>query len=244
MLGPVITLDEKLREAADAKDSPVEAVTEMLKTARLAELAGFGRIAEDRVRVIGRVEELKDNAATLESAFQTLIETCPWLIDPQWSPITANQTFSTLRSEFAKFYQERTGEGLNLENFSDPNKRADFVMSNQDNAIQIIEIKRPKHMLEDKELDRIILYRDLVQDFLKVPGNDEFQRLFPSCHITLVCDGLKLDGSHRQAFKSLQTDSELTYVTWKVFLLRTRKMHQAFLDEAERLRKHAAKDSQ
>jgi hypothetical protein len=240
MLGPVITLDEKLREAADAKDSPVEAVTEMLKTARIAELAGFGRIAEDRVRVIGRVEELKDDPATLESAFQTLIETCPWLIDPQWSPIASNQTFSTLRNEFVKFYRDRTGEDLNLENFSDPAKRADFVMSSQDNAIQIIEIKRPKHELQDQELDRIILYRDVMQEFLSAPGNDEFQRLFPNCHITLVCDALKLDGAHRQAFNSLKKDGELTPLSWNVFLLRTRKMHQAFLEEAERQRKYAA----
>lgn len=240
MLGPVITLDEKLREAADAKDSPVEAVTELLKTARIAELAGFGRIAEDRVRVIGRVEELKDNSTTLESAFQTLIETCPWLIDAEWSPIAANQSFSTLRKEFVKFYWDRTGKELNLENFSDPNKRADFVMSSQDNAIQIIEIKRPKHELDDQELDRIILYRDLMQEFLDAPGNDEFSRLFTTCHITLVCDGLKLDGAHRQALKSLHKDGELTHISWKVFLLRTRKTHQSFLDEAERQRKNAA----
>lgn len=240
MLAPVITLDEKLREAADAKDSPLEAVTVMLRTARIAELAGFGRIAEDRVRVIGRVEELKDNANTLEAAFQTLIDSCPWLIDPQWSPIAANQTFSTLRNEFVKFYRERTGQDLNLENFSDADKRADFVMSSQDNAIQIIEIKRPKHQLQDEELDRIILYRDLMREFLNSPGNDEFRRLFPNCHITLVCDALKLNGVHSQAFGSLKKDGELTHVTWKVFLLRTRKMHQAFLNEAERQRRNAS----
>jgi Histidine kinase-, DNA gyrase B-, and HSP90-like ATPase len=243
MLGPVITLDEKLREAADAKDSPLEAVTEMLRAARIAELAGFGRIAQDRVRVIGRVEHLKDSAGTLESAFQTLIEECPWLIDPQWSPIAANQTFSTLRHEFVKFYCEQTGEELNLENFTDPPKRADFVMSSQDNAVQIIEIKRPKHDLEDKELDRIILYRDMMQEFLAARGNEEFRKLFPSCHITLVCDGLKLDGAHRQAFKGLEKDAELTHLTWKAFLLKTRRMHQEFLNEAERQRKMAARNA-
>ncbi len=56
MLAPVITLDEKLRAAGSDADSPLEAVTEILKTARIAELASFGRIAEDRIRVIERVD--------------------------------------------------------------------------------------------------------------------------------------------------------------------------------------------
>lgn len=241
MLAPVITLDEKLREAADAAESPLEVVTDILKTARVAELASFGRIAEDRIRVIERVEALKDDPNTLESAFQTLIETSPWLIDPQWSPITANQAFSTLRNEFVKFYKQKTGETLNLENFSDPKKRADFVMSNQDATIQIVEIKQPQHKLTDPELDRIVKYRDLMHEFLNMSGHEDFKRLFPEFRITLVCDGLKLDGTRRAAFEGMKKDGpgKLTHITWKVFLLRTRQMHKSFLDEAERLKREA-----
>jgi hypothetical protein len=239
MLAPVITLDEKLRAAAESNDSPLSVVTDILRTARVAELASFGRIAEDRIRVIERVETLKDDPNTLESAFQTLIETSPWLIDPQWSPITANQSFSTLRKEFMKFFKEKAGQDLNLENFSDPKKRADFVMSNQDNAIQIIEIKKPHHKLTDEELDRIIKYRNLMKEFLTIDGHEEFKKLFPEFHITLVCDGLKLDDTHQAAFDGIKKDSEgkLTLITWKAFLLKTRKMHKSFLDEAERLKR-------
>ena len=46
-------------------------ITEILRTARLAELSAFGQIAEDRVRVIKRVEKLKDDPDTLEAAFQS-----------------------------------------------------------------------------------------------------------------------------------------------------------------------------
>jgi hypothetical protein len=91
VLAPVITLDEKLRAAADAADTSLQVVTDILRTARVAELTSFGRIAEDRVRVIGRVEKLKDDPLSLESAFQALIQTSPWLINPQWAPNTANQ---------------------------------------------------------------------------------------------------------------------------------------------------------
>ena len=114
-------------------------ITSILATARTAELSAFGKIAEDRVKVIKRIEQLKDNKKTLEAAFQSLIANTPWLIDPQWSPITANQSFATLKAEFQKFYKERTGKRLVLDNFVDPAKRADFVLSSQDNVVQIIE---------------------------------------------------------------------------------------------------------
>jgi Histidine kinase-, DNA gyrase B-, and HSP90-like ATPase len=237
MLAPVITLDEKLRAAADSADSPLDVVTDILKTARVAELASFGRIAEDRIRVIERVEALKDDPGTLESAFQILIQTSPWLVDPQWSPITANQSFTTLRKEFVKFYKQHTGETLNLENFTDPKKRADFVMSNQDAAVQIIEIKQPHHKLMDVEVDRIVKYRDLMEEFLNMAGHEEFKKLFPEFRITLVCDGINLDGTRRAVFEGMKKAGQLTHITWKVFLLRTRQMHKSFLDEAERLKK-------
>ena len=111
LLGPHITLDQKLREAAEAHDDPLSVITSILRTARIAELSAFGYIAEDRIKVIKRIEELKDDPDTLESAFQALISEAPWLIDPQWSPLTANQSFATLKEEFEKFYKAKTGIG-------------------------------------------------------------------------------------------------------------------------------------
>ncbi len=240
MLAPVITLDEKLRAAADSANTPLQVVTDILKTARIAELASFGRIAEDRIRVIERLEALKDDPATLESALQTLIETSPWLIDPQWSPITANQSFSTLRKEFIKFCYKVTGETLILDDSSDPKKRADFVMSNQASAVQLIEIKKPQHMLSDGEMDRIVKYCDLMDEFLNAPGQENFKRFFPDFKITLVCDGTKLDGTHSRAFNGMKKDEKLVHITWGVFLFNTRQMHKSFLDEAERLRRESS----
>ena len=216
-------------------------ITGILKTARVAELAAFGRIAEDRIRVIERIERLKDDPATLEAAFQTLIEEAPWLINPQWAPITANQSFVTLRREFEKYYKKCTGDDLVLDHFGDPKKRADFVLSSQDNAIQIIEIKRPAHALQDDEMERIMKYVNLMSDFLDEPGNKEFKKLFPAFHVTLVCDKIALRGVHKEAFQGLKDRGRLTHITWATFLLRTRKMHEAFLAEAERQRTDVAK---
>jgi hypothetical protein len=244
LLGPHISLERKLIEAAGtSKDSPLEVVTDILRTARVAELSSFGRIADDRVKVIKKVEELKDDIATLEDAFQTLIEEAPWLINPQWSPITSNVTLTTMKAEFVKFYKKETGDEIVLSGF-DPTssrKRPDFVLSNQDQVIEIIEIKKPHHALGNKELDRIVKYHDVMEEFLRKKGHEDFLKLFSNFHITLVCDEIGLTGSHKQAFEGIKNKGRMSHMTWSVFLLRTRKMHEAFLKEAERQRLNAAK---
>jgi hypothetical protein len=187
------------------------------------------------------VESLKDASKTLEAAFQHLIEQAPWLINPQWSPIAENQTFTTLKLEFQKYYKKRTKKDLILTDFSDPAKRADFVMSNQDSSLEIIEIKKPKYGLQDAEMDRIIKYVELMEEFLNLPGNQDFKTIFRVFHVTLVCDEIKLTGSRKMAFSSLKEKGTLEHISWTVFLTRTRKMHEAFLREAERQRKLAVK---
>jgi hypothetical protein len=163
------------------------------------------------------------------------------LVNPQWSPITANQSFETLKEEFRKFYKERTRLDLNLDGFSDPNKRADFVMSNQDQVIEIVEIKRPKHSLQNEEMERINKYVDLMVEFLNHDGHADFKKLFPRFHVTLVCDEIELTGVHKSAFQGLVRDGILEHIGWRTFLLRTKKMHEGFLNEAERQKKVVVK---
>ena len=239
---PHITLNNMLREAAEEGTSTIAVITSILRTARIAELSSFGQIAEERVRVIERVEALKDNPDTLEGTFQELITQAPWLIDPQWSPVIANQSFATLKSEFEKLYKERTGEDLNLDSFASGNKRCDFVLTQYEGSIQIVEIKKPHHNLDTDDFTRLNRYVDLMTEFLDAPANASFKNLFPNgFHVTLVCDGLGLKDVHLRAFKGLLEAKILTHINWKSFLLKTRKMHEDFLTIANAQRANASK---
>jgi hypothetical protein len=234
LLAPHVTLDEMLRAAADENATPGAAVSGILRTARLAELASFGRIADDRVRVIERLLLLKDTA-TDEMGLQKLIEEAPWLINPQWAPITANQSFKTFKEEFRKYFKKETGYDLNMGDFTNPSKRPDFVLSTQDGRLEVIEIKKPGHTVTDEEVKRIVTYHQTLTDFLEDPGNNEFKKAYPEFRITLVADGVKLTGSERVAYNSLEKEKKiLVRMSWSAFLLNTKKMHEAFLKEAER----------
>ncbi len=239
-LAPHVALTEKLREAAEGTGSAMATLTGVLKIARIAELSSQGQIAEERVKIIQRLEELKDDAKTEELQLQELIERAPWLIDGEWNPITANETFTTLKSEFAKVYEKETGKKIDLSDFPDPKKRADFVMWSFENLVQIIEIKRPDYKLANADMDRIIVYFELMERFLEDEGNGHFKKLYADFHVTVVCDGIALTKAQKAAWEGYIKAGRLTHCNWKSFLGKTRQTHQDFLKEAARQKKHAA----
>ncbi len=239
MLGPHVTLDDTLREAAEEGEGAVGVLASILRTARVAELSSYGMIAEKRVQVIEKIMNLKDDPTKLEQALQDSLEEAPWLINPQWSPITSNQSLSTLRAEFQKFFKEETGIDIELDAFDAKDKRPDFVLSSQDYGLQIIEIKRGGHSIKNDEWDRIQVYIDTMGKFLDLPGHKEFRDIFKRFFVTLVCDEVGLTGAQKRAFESYQQDGMVEHITWTNFLRRTQHMHKDFLEEANRQKKLA-----
>ncbi|MDE0208723.1 MAG: hypothetical protein OXJ64_02445, partial [Boseongicola sp.] len=189
------------------------------------------------------IMELKDSKGTPEKALQNAIEEAPWLVNPLWSPITANQQLSTFRSEFEKHFKKQTGVKLRLKPFEEDaeKKRPDFVLSADDFGLQIIEIKSPEHKLKNDEWDRIQLYIDQMERFFDLPGHEEFKRIFKSFTVTLVCDEIGLSGSQLRAFNSYESDRTVEHITWSGFLRRTEHMHQEFLAEASRQKQLAVR---
>jgi hypothetical protein len=241
MLGPHVQLDEALKEAASDDRAPIAVMATILRTARVAELSSYGMIAEKRVQVIERIMELKDDGDSLEQALQDSIEQAPWLINPLWSPITANQSLSSLKTEFEKFFESETGQAIKLNNFDDTakTKRPDFVLSADDFGLQIIEIKRPSHKLKNDEWDRIQVYIENMDKFLNLAGHEEFKKLYRGFTVTLVCDELGLTGAQAKAFDSYKQERQVEHITWTAFLRRTQHMHKEFLAEADRQRQLA-----
>lgn len=233
---PYITMDNQLREAAKKDDNSLGFISKVLKTARVAELTSLGKLAADRVKVIKRLELLKKDESADEAEFQDLITGAPWLINPEWTPITANQSFSTFVREFKAYYKEQIGNDLEIAGFSKPTKRPDFILLNQDNTIHVVEIKQPWHQLEDSEMERIFTYKKQMEEFLTTPGNEEVVKSFKDFHITLVCKGTKLSASWDDIFQNLIKNGKLTHINWASFLRRTSAAHKDFLKESEKFR--------
>ncbi len=235
-LAPHITLNSMMKEAVADAERPLSVLAAFLRTARLAELSSFGRIAEDRLKVVKRLKVLKDAEDTAENDLQQLIVDAPWVVNPEWAPVIENQTFSRLRREFEKYYEEQTGEPILLSDFQQAGRRPDFVLSSQEGTVQIIEIKKPRHRLTNPEMDRIVAYHQNMDKFLRDPSHAKFGKTFKDFHVTVVCDSLALTGTQLAAFEGYRERGKLTHMNWTAFLLKTEQVHQDFLQEAKRQR--------
>jgi len=232
LLGPHITVDEELSKVADDQDSPLGVIANLMRTARIAELASFGRTADTRVRVIRKFESLISSPGADEAELQALVSESPWLINPEWHPVTSNQAFRTLRSELQKYFKKVTGEDITFDGLGGL-KRPDFVLLAHEGIIQVVEIKAPGHTLQNEEMNRINTYHDVIKSFLEDPGNSAFKQIYPDFQITVVCDHVGIDGVHRTAFDGLKGQGRLLQHTWSAFLLKTRQTHEDFLKTAE-----------
>lgn len=238
LLAPLKNLDEKLREAGDSDAAPLRIVNDILRTAKVAEAYTFGHQIEKRIKIIDRLETIKDSNDSDEAELQKLIETAPWLLNPQWIPVTANQSFNTLKSEFEKYFKEKTGEEIQLQSLPDKKKRPDFVCLSQDSKLQLIEIKRPKHAITNEEMDRIVVYYEQLENFFADHKHSDFRHVANDFLITLVSDGERLKGAQKAAYNMYLAKQRLQHIDWATFLLRTKRTHQEFLDSAQDIKRH------
>lgn len=233
-LAPHITLQDELRSAA-RQESAISTLGKTLESARVAELSSFGRIAEGRLGVINRLRGLNDHKEFDEVDFQELLQRAPWLISPEWSPVTQIQALRTISAEFYRRVEEFKPESDRLTNAAS-RKRPDLVLFSQNGCIQIVEIKNRGHTLCNDDMDRILQYQDIMRKLIQENSGPDGSFTFNGLHITIVCDSIRLKGAQEIAFDSLRNRGELAHTTWEAFLVRTGRVYEQFLEEAERQR--------
>lgn len=227
-IGPHRALVNKLSEIADKDAGPLSVLVDLLDTARLAEMYTLGQVAAERVAVIRNLRN-KWIRSALEDELQRTIEEAPWLINPQWTLLSANKTLERFRQSFVEWYRKKYGEDITTTTIGHARKEPDFVLLNFRNRLEVVEIKKSDHGFKDEEFERLLNYKFALSNFLK--ENSEFQNDFPAgVHLILVCDNLKLSNQQRDHFDLLLGNHELDHHTWIEFLEKTEKIHQDFLD--------------
>ena len=69
----------------------------------------LGQVAQERVSVIEQLERLVSDSSTVERQLQKLIETAPWLLHHDWTPLSFNQTLASTRKNFESWYLANYG---------------------------------------------------------------------------------------------------------------------------------------
>jgi hypothetical protein len=225
-IAPYKTMVDKLKEAEAFMDErPLEAIAKLFNDAKLAESASLGMIAQVRIDNINKLKTILDTAT--EHDLQKLLESAPWIIDPRWTMLQANKTFKSFRERFEKWYENKYKVKISTTTEESTKTRPDFIMLHVGINVEIIEIKRKGHKLQNEEFAKIEDYHSRITEYLD--NNPTFKEQFPKVHVTLICDDLSLDKTHQNAYDYLYSKGILVKKTWDEVLTDAETVNQDFL---------------
>lgn len=222
---------KKIQDMAD-KDGKVDLkdLVKLFQTSNIAQLASYGQVVAEKIKDIEIFEKSirKDNIN--EKELQKILENAPWLIDPKWEPITANQKFKSFREAFQKWYKRKYGEEITTTAACLDDIRPDFIFLYVENSIKLVEIKPPKHAFDDNDWVRLNRYDDSMEEFFDT--NKSYADAFPHrFHIILISDEIKITNtSNKKAFESLKEKGRLEPKTWEDLFYDTTMYHKSFLE--------------
>lgn len=228
----------EIRERAEGESIEIDDLIEVLEATKIAEITSFGQVAAEKIETIEIFEEKIREEQTQESELQEMIEEAPWLIKAEWQPITADQTLETFRAAFEEWYETEFEEELvTTTEIDHDTKRPDFVMLSLDNAIKVIEIKRPSHEFDSDDFDRFQRYVNSFVSFFD--ANPRFYEDFPNGpEFVIVVDDMNLDSTRKRALNNMKDEDLLQDTkTWEEVLRDTKNRHKDFIQARSQISK-------
>lgn len=221
----------ELRERAEGESIEIDELIEILEATNIAEVTSFGQVAAEKVETIDIFEETIRDHDTTERDLQEILEEAPWLIRAEWQPVTSDESLETFRSSFETWYEEQQDEELTTTTEIDHDtKRPDFVMLSLDNAIKVIEIKRPDHKFNVDDFDRFQRYVDALDDFFEVHPRfyDDFPR---GPEFTIIVDDVDLGSTRKRAMESMKEEDFVQEIkSWEELLREAKSRHEEFIE--------------
>ena len=223
---PHKTMVDKLYEVEEAFEKrPLEAVAKIFNDINIAEAASLGLIVRKRLDAIAKLKKILSSAPELE--LQRVLESAPWMIDPRWTVLQANQTFKTLRHTYEAWHLEQYGVQVITTTKTDSSERPDFIMAHFGRNVEIVEIKRKNHKLTNKEFERIHEYYEKIVKFIN--ARPRFKDHFDKAHIVVIVDDLNLTGTVLDSYNYYKDQNRLEKKTWEEVIADTEKVNEAFL---------------
>ncbi len=216
------------RTRTGGQEPTLEELVDLFGKTRVAEAASYAQIASERVRVLDQLDNIIFDTARDEAALQRIITEAPWLIQPDWTVITANQSLKTFKTSFENYLQREHGIEAKLV-IEYERKRPDFTLVAVGGMLHFVEIKASGHALDDEDFIRLFRYVVALRNFFE--SNPDMAAEFPrKWRIDLVVDSVAIkDPINREAYNKVVFVNEVFQLSWDDFRNRARRTNEAFL---------------
>lgn len=192
--------------------------------------------------MLDQLDSIIFDTARDEAALQRIITEAPWLIQPDWTVITANQSLKTFKASFENYLKREHGMEATLV-IEYESKRPDFTLVAVGGMLHFVEIKASGHALNDDDFARLYRYVDALRQFFTT--NPDIAAEFPrKWRIDLVVDSVALkDAANKRLYDTIVQENEVFQLSWDDFRNRARRTNEAFLQARDNA-KSAAKSAQ
>ena len=210
-------------ESLDNNREPL-AVLHMFKTWNVIEAREMFRIVHGRLGAIEQLARLVDLDAKEVPDMHKYFEDWPWVLDPTLTKWQHEARFSKMLSE--KYPEAELKE---------KDRRIDFVATNARGTIYVIEIKRPRHKVDSKDMDQLADYVTFIESKM---GNAN--SVYNQVEGYIIAGGIKDD---RRTRRLVNEGKEFRrYVrTYEDLVSQARTVHSEFLDKIEMFQRQGKK---
>ena len=116
----------------------------------------MAKVSNGRVGTIQKLQDLIDKNALEVPELHNFLKEFPWTIDPRWTLIDDEVTYSQLLRE--RFPDD---------SLEADDRRIDFLCVGEAEHLVVVEIKRPQSKASTKQLEQIEEYVNFMRDYIK-----------------------------------------------------------------------------
>jgi len=156
---------ELAKEVSEAEIKDVGKLLDLFREWEVVEAREMMRVTEGRIKTIEKLGELIKTNALEVPTLHNFLKEFPWVLDPRWTLVADEQTFSKLLKE--EFPEEA--------DILEDDRRIDFLCVRESTSLIVVEIKRPQSRASIKELTQVERYVSFMRNFVKKTTDPSFK---------------------------------------------------------------------
>ena len=200
-------------------DPNVSALFEVFKKWDLIEAHEIYILFTGRMQAIEQLEKHIDKNSKEIPTMHEFFQKWPWILDLTWTQYNHEVRYSKLLRE--NFPDEELEES---------DRRIDFISIGTGDTINVIELKRPGHSINPKDIDQLLDYVGFIEEHL---GTDSERGYNQVCGY-LIAGKIQTDRVTRKKMKSLVND-RLYVRTYEDLSTVSRRLYSDFTEKLKKL---------
>lgn len=215
---------------ADADLDDPARIMGLFREWEIVEAKEMSKIAEGRAKTIEKLQALIEKDALEVPTLHNFLKEFPWVIDPRWSLVDDEVRYSQMLRDM---FPEK-------DDVPESDRRIDFLCVLESSTMVVVEIKRPGHKANVRDLDQIEKYVSFMRHHTR-------QTTAPGYSYETVI-GYLLCGDMVERYQVTEKRANLAqaqiYVkTYDALLSTARRVHEEFMERYESLRNAKRRES-